>query len=119
MISGDMPCCCATPWAHLSLWFSMLGWAAAAASAVVPFALGLLTLASGGPLPDSPPVAWLILVVLWPGLSLAGALVGANEAVQAAGRGSPPGVAIAAAVLGTVGVVSFAAVLGFVVYAAQ
>lgn len=119
MTSGDMPCCCATPWAHLSLWFSMLGWAAAAASAVVPFALGLLTLASGGPLPDSTPVAWLILVLLWPGLSLAGALIGVIEATKAAGRGSPPGVAIAAAVLGTVGVVSFAAVLWFVIQAAE
>ena len=114
-----MPCCHATPWAHLSLWFSILGWAAAAASAVVPFALGLLTLADGGLLPDSSPVAWLILVLLWPELSLAGALIGAIEADQAAGRGSPPGVAIAAAVLGTVGVVSFAAVLGLVIYAAE
>lgn len=96
----------------------MLGCATTATSAVVFFALGVLTVASGG-LPDSPLVGWLILVLLWPALSLCGALIGANEAIKAAGRGSPPGVAIAAAVLGTVGVVTFATLLGFVIHAAE
>lgn len=49
-------------------------------------------------------------------LPLGGALIVANETIKAAGQGFPPGVAIAAAVLGTVGVVTLVALLGFVIH---